>query len=1100
MSKGGRFSRLIPKFLRGEVKVKGVSSSTEHKGPACLIIFLDDSEQRATYKANWKGQTLFDVACQMINLLEKDYFGLRFVDDSGQTHWLDLSKSLSSQLKGCSAPHKFYFGVKFYAADPCKLHEEITRYLFFLQVKRDILQGRLPVSFDEVAELCAYSVQSELGDFDPRSHTVGYVSEFSFVPNQTEELEARIASIHRRCVGATPVMAEQRYLEKVKWLEMYGVDLHPVQGESNVEYFLGLTPTGVVVYKQKTKVASYFWPRVTKASHKGKIFTIKVKDKNNEEHVYAFELSTKAACKHLWKCCVEHHAFFSGRSRRLAVTETRLRQQPNVQRSQSRRKPRRSNSDSRLAVEQMYNDQYAQKSRGLVTVMGQPEPVRAPRHRSLPELQGRQSPRSVKSAPWESKLDYGLYTSGHDSPSGYGERKDGKHPSFVSGSDSESGISQRKRYFPNRKGSDNESDASATRRRRRDVDSDSGSEVSFPNSAQNWKKRNTQSEKGTIQRNGHLLYPFHDKENMSHSSIPSLHSAPAGETKQRRRRRRSKSPGNPKRPPEELKQHIEFDLVDTEGMTEDQLRDITYTKVETKANLFRVKYSPKVRQKIWASRRKSFGDADKNSGQTQKTGSSSTLSRQDSYYTDPSGRYVHGSRISGSLSQGRLAGGQEAPPQRPQPMEVQPPLETITPSPRREQNSGYNSSRSYYSPVYTDHRDAGPSYRGGDGEKRNNRTQSDYEHYQSDGHQPDRYRQNQNNRNRLSYHEQPRATKSDYSRQDATQGNKRFSQDPTNQTQSDYSTHNISTQENNRYQQNAPGDGRYRPNPSDDSRYRQKAPDEGRYRQGNPHDDSRYSQGNPHDDSRYSQNDPSRRFQAGQPLQSTDHIGLEKGPATYNASNRGPYDSPDKYKVSTLPRAPVQRPPSYPVRDNSFTAGPRDSHSARDNSFTAVSRDSHPARDNSFTAGSRDSQTHTPSPRYNESVAGGSSGNSTPPRGSMRPGNDTRSTPPRSNSHYFEDRGLPQVSYSGQSGSSSGYGGSQNRQSGSSNASPHEQHRLRSPYTNQYGDRQSGQPNRYGQSPRGPASMANSEPPVSRQGYARSQHPSNYRSDLVTQL
>ncbi|KAK0070311.1 band 4.1-like protein 4 isoform X1 [Biomphalaria pfeifferi] len=646
MSKSGRLSRLFPRLFRGEAKDKVENSTNKVKGPFCLIVFLDDAEKNIAFKGNWKGQTIFDNVCTMINLLEKDYFGLRLIDYSGQTHWLNLSKGLSSQLKVCSEPHKLYFCVKFYAADPCKLRDEITRYLFFLQIKRDILQGRLPVAYDEVAELCGYALQSELGDYDPRLHTTGYVSEFCFIPNQTEELEAKIAGIHRRCVGATPLMAEQKYLEKVKWLELYGVDLHPVQGESNVEYFLGLTPTGVVVYKHKTKVASYFWPRVTKASHKGKMFTIRVKDKNNDENVYGFELSTKSACKHLWKCCIEHHAFFSGRSSRLAATETRSRQQPTVQRTQSRRQARRSNSDSRLVAEQWHNDQHVHKNRTVLTVLGQAEPVRAPRHRSLPELQGRQSPRSIKSAPWESKLDYGLYTSGHDSPSVY---SDSKYP----GSDSQSGISQRKRYFPNTKASDNESDASASRRRRRELDSDSGSEISFPHSGHNRKIRHTMSDKDMkLRSNGNLFYPYHDKENLSQGSIPSLHSAPAGEAKQRRRRRRSKSPGNTKRPPEELKQHIEFDLVDTEGMTEDQLRDIPYTKVETKSNLFRVKYSPKIRHKIWASRRKSFGDVDRNS--PSKSGSNSTVSRQDSYYTDPSGKYIYGSRVSGSLSQGNL--------------------------------------------------------------------------------------------------------------------------------------------------------------------------------------------------------------------------------------------------------------------------------------------------------------------------------------------------------------------------------------------------------------------------------------------------------------
>ena len=38
----------------------------------------------------------------------------------------------------------------------------------------------------------------------------------------------------RRLSGLTSAMAENRYLEKVKWLDMYGVDLHPVIVSSRV--------------------------------------------------------------------------------------------------------------------------------------------------------------------------------------------------------------------------------------------------------------------------------------------------------------------------------------------------------------------------------------------------------------------------------------------------------------------------------------------------------------------------------------------------------------------------------------------------------------------------------------------------------------------------------------------------------------------------------------------------------------------------------------------------------------------------------------------------------------------------------------------------
>lgn len=275
------------------------------------ILLLDKQELIQEVTETTTGQDLLDNIFKYLNLIETAYFGLRFQDNDNQTHWLDPKKKVCRQIRG-GAPITLYLGVKFYAADPCRLVEEITRYQFFLQVKQDVLQGRLPVTQDLAVELAALSLQSELGDYESKSHNPGYVSDFRFISAQTEEFESDVEVAHASMtgMGIVPATAEMTYLEKVKWLDMYGVDLHPVIGEDNIEYFLGLTPSGIIVLRNRTKVGNYFWPRITKIYFKGKYFMLRVRDKNNDDSTYGFETPSRQACKHLWKCCVEHHAFF----------------------------------------------------------------------------------------------------------------------------------------------------------------------------------------------------------------------------------------------------------------------------------------------------------------------------------------------------------------------------------------------------------------------------------------------------------------------------------------------------------------------------------------------------------------------------------------------------------------------------------------------------------------------------------------------------------------------------------------------------------------------------------------------------------------------
>ncbi|XP_069424522.1 band 4.1-like protein 3 isoform X19 [Ovis canadensis] len=276
----------------------------------CKVILLDGSEYTCDVEKRSRGQVLFDKVCEHLNLLEKDYFGLTYRDAENQKNWLDPAKEIKKQIR--SGAWHFSFNVKFYPPDPAQLSEDITRYYLCLQLRDDIVSGRLPCSFVTLALLGSYTVQSELGDYDPDECGSDYISEFRFAPNHTKELEDKVIELHKSHRGMTPAEAEMHFLENAKKLSMYGVDLHHAKDSEGVDIMLGVCASGLLIYRDRLRINRFAWPKVLKISYKRNNFYIKIRPGEFEqfESTIGFKLPNHRAAKRLWKVCVEHHTFF----------------------------------------------------------------------------------------------------------------------------------------------------------------------------------------------------------------------------------------------------------------------------------------------------------------------------------------------------------------------------------------------------------------------------------------------------------------------------------------------------------------------------------------------------------------------------------------------------------------------------------------------------------------------------------------------------------------------------------------------------------------------------------------------------------------------
>uniref|UniRef100_A0A4W6DKB9 FERM, ARHGEF and pleckstrin domain-containing protein 1 n=1 Tax=Lates calcarifer TaxID=8187 RepID=A0A4W6DKB9_LATCA len=274
------------------------------------VQMLDDTQEVFQISQRSPGKVLFDLVCVHLNLTEGDYFGLEYQDQRKMTVWLDLLKPTLKQIR---RPKNtiLRFVVKFFPPDHTQLMEELTRYLFALQIKRDLACGRLICNDTSAALMVSHIIQSEIGDFD-ETQSWQHLLHNKYLPDQ-DAIRDKITDCHRKHVGQTPAESDYQLLEIARRLEMYGVRLHPAKDREGTKLSLSVAHTGVLVFQGYTKINAFNWSKIRKLSFKRKRFLIKLRAdpaQNAHHDTLEFAMASRDCCKVFWKICVEYHAFF----------------------------------------------------------------------------------------------------------------------------------------------------------------------------------------------------------------------------------------------------------------------------------------------------------------------------------------------------------------------------------------------------------------------------------------------------------------------------------------------------------------------------------------------------------------------------------------------------------------------------------------------------------------------------------------------------------------------------------------------------------------------------------------------------------------------
>lgn len=280
----------------------------------CVVHFLDQTALLFRCNGKDNGKSLMDQVIQRFSLREPQYFGLSFPGVHLGYCWLEFEKSLSHQFKCSAGQVHLNFEVKYYVENPSQLLDEQTRWLFFLQTWKRVVNGSLPTSPQTCCLLTSYYLQATYGPISSEADDLSNISNLGSAPTVVKENTSVILELRGLLKEQSIEKAQTNFLDHVRRVELYGVDLHPVKDAKGKSILLGISGRNLSIYRSSNNVRinSFAWCKILRLFYKKKRFFIQLQHEKFEEYdtVVGFLLPTKRAAKRLWKNCIEQHSFF----------------------------------------------------------------------------------------------------------------------------------------------------------------------------------------------------------------------------------------------------------------------------------------------------------------------------------------------------------------------------------------------------------------------------------------------------------------------------------------------------------------------------------------------------------------------------------------------------------------------------------------------------------------------------------------------------------------------------------------------------------------------------------------------------------------------